>query len=165
MDKLILRGFSQNKILLQQNIKDDSISSKRIVKDHMLANKLQSYSVESTNEMRKSVRAARARYAVYLEEEKKKNESLKTKRAKKIIYRNIKEVYSKITEKSETSKILDEKFVLLVEEAEKKKDINLVVQANALKRKTRKQKRKEESLKRLKLYDQKNNMITQKEKL
>ena len=140
MDKLILRGFSQNK-------------------------RLQSYSVESTNEMRKSVRAARARYAVYLEEEKKKNESLKTKRAKKIIYRNIKEVYSKITEKSETSKILDEKFVLLVEEAEKKKDINLVKQANALKRKTRKQKRKEESLKRQKLYDQKNNMITQKEKL
>ena len=140
MDKLILRGFSQNK-------------------------RLQSYSVEITNEMRKSVRAARARYAVYLEEEKKKNESLKTKRAKKIIYRNIKEVHSKITEKSETSKILDEKFVLLVEEAEKKKDINLVVQANALKRKTRKQKRKEESLKRQKLYDQKNNMITQKEKL
>ena len=52
-----------------------------------------------------------------------------------------------------------------MEEAEKKKDINLVVQANALKRKTRKQKRKEESLKRQKLYDQKNNMITQKEKL
>ena len=103
----------------------------------MLANKLQSYSVESTNEMRKSVRAARARYAVYLEEEKKKNESLKTKSAKKVIYRNIKEVHSKVTEKSETSKILDEKFVLLVEEAEKKKDINLVVQANALKRKNK----------------------------
>ena len=57
--------------MLQQNIKDDSISSKRIVKDHILANKLQSYSVESTNEMRKSVRAASTRYAVYLEEEKK----------------------------------------------------------------------------------------------
>ena len=60
------------------------------MKDHMLANKLQSYSVESTNEMRKSVRATRTRYAVYLEEEKKKNESLKTESAKKIIYRNIK---------------------------------------------------------------------------
>ena len=41
------------------------------MKDHMLANKLQSYSVESTNEMRKSVRASSTRYAVYLEEEKK----------------------------------------------------------------------------------------------
>ena len=33
-------------------------------------------------------------------------------------------------------KMLGEKFVLLVKEAEKKKDINLVIQGNALKRKT-----------------------------
>ena len=64
---------------------------------------------------------------------------MKTESAKKIIYRNIKEVHSKITEKSETCKILDEK--------------------------TRKQKRKEESLKRQKLYDRKNSMIKQKKKL
>ena len=147
----IERGFSQNKTVLQQNIKEDSISSKRIIKDHMLANKLQPHSIEITNELRKSVRAARTRYAVYLEEEKKKNESLKTESAKKIIDREIKEVRSKITEKNETCKTLDEKFVSLVEEAEKKKDINLVVQANALKRKneeTEEERRKlEETLK------------------
>ena len=34
------RGFFQNKTMLQQNIKEDSISSKRIIEDHMLANKL-----------------------------------------------------------------------------------------------------------------------------
>ena len=101
----------------------------------MLANKLQPHSIEITNKMRKSVRAARTRYAVYLEEEKKKNESLKTESGKKIIDREIKEVWSKITEKNETCKMFDEKFVSLVEKAEKKKDKNLVVQANALKRK------------------------------
>ena len=95
--------------------------------------------------MRKLVRAARTRYPVYLEEEKKKKESLKMERAKKVIDREIKEVRSKISEKNDTCKMLDETFVLLVEEAEKKKDINLVVQANALKRKN---KEKEESLKR-----------------
>ena len=61
------------------------------------------------------------------------------------------QVRSKITEKNETCKILDEKFVSLVEEAEKKKDINFVVQANALKRKneeTEEERRKlEEALK------------------
>ena len=36
----IERGFSQNKTVLQQNIKEDSISSKRIIEDHILANKL-----------------------------------------------------------------------------------------------------------------------------
>ena len=66
---------------MQQNIKEDSISSKRIIKDYMLANKLQPHSIEIKNEMRKPVRAARTRYAVYLEEGKKKNESLKTESA------------------------------------------------------------------------------------
>ena len=50
--------------------------------------------------------------------------------------KKIKDVQRKITEKNKTCKMLGEKFVLLVKEAEKKKDINLVVQCNALKRKT-----------------------------
>ena len=83
MDKLILRGFSQNKIVLRQNIKEDTISSKKNIKDHMFPNKLQPHSIKISNKMRKSVRAARTRYAVYLEEKKKKNESLGTESAEK----------------------------------------------------------------------------------
>ena len=75
----------------------------------------------------------------------------KPKVLKKNIDREIKEVWSKITEKNKTCKMVDEKFVLLVEEVEKKKDINLVVQANVLKRKneeTEEERRKlEETLK------------------
>ena len=77
------RGFSQSKTVLQINIKEDSIASKRIIKEHKLANKLHPHSIEITNEMRKLVRAARTRYAVYLEEEKEKKESLTTESAKK----------------------------------------------------------------------------------
>ena len=101
--------------------------------------------------MRKLVRAARTRYAVYLEEEKKKNETSKNENVKKIIDREIKEIRSKITEKNEICKTLGEKLVSLVEEAEKKKDISLLVQANALKRtkeETEEERRKlEETLK------------------
>ena len=63
-----LREFSQNKTVLQQNIKKDSIYNKRIIREHMFENKLQSHSIEIANEMRKLVRAARIRYAVYLED-------------------------------------------------------------------------------------------------
>ena len=126
----------------------------------MLANKFQPHSIEITNKMRKSVRAARTRYAAYLEEEKKKNGSLKTESAKKIIDREIKEVRSKITGKSETCKMLDENFVSLVEEAEKKMDINLVVQANALKRKN-----EETEEERRKLEETPKVMIEKKKKL
>ena len=57
----IERGFSQNKTVLQQNIKEDSFSSKRIIKDHMLANKLQPHSIDITSKIRKFIRAAKTR--------------------------------------------------------------------------------------------------------
>ena len=62
------------------------------------------------------------------------NRSVQPKKLKKIIDWKIKVVWSKITEKNETCIMLDENFVSLVDEAEKKKDINFIVQDNALKR-------------------------------
>ena len=53
-----------------------------------------------------------------------------------IIGSEIKELQSLISELVKTSKTLDEKFVALVVVAEKKKDINLITEANALKRKS-----------------------------
>ena len=85
----IRKWISQNEAVLQQNIKEDSISSKRIIKGYMLANKLQPHSIEIKNEITKPVRAARTRYAVSLEEEMKKNESLKREGAKEnCLHRN-----------------------------------------------------------------------------
>ena len=63
-----------------------------------------------------------------------RNRSVQPKKLKKIIDWKIKVVWSKITEKNETCIMLDENFVSLVDEAEKKKDINFIVQDNALKR-------------------------------
>ena len=63
-----------------------------------------------------------------------RNRSVQSKKLKKIIDWKIKVVWSKITEKNETCIMLDENFVSLVDEAEKKKDINFIMQDNALKR-------------------------------
>ena len=63
-----------------------------------------------------------------------RNRSVQPKKLKKIIDWKIKVVWSKITEKNETCIMLDENFVSLVDEAEKKKDINFIVQDNAIKR-------------------------------
>ena len=41
---------------------------------------------------------------------------------------------SNITELLDTCKMFDEKFITLVAEAEKKKDVNLIKEANTLKR-------------------------------
>ena len=39
------RGFSQNNNLIQVNMSPDTIISKRIIKDHMLANNLKPYTI------------------------------------------------------------------------------------------------------------------------
>ena len=88
-DKLIFgNGFPKMKLYCSKT-SSLIISSKRIIKGYMLANKLQPHSIEIKNEITKPVRAARSRYAVSLEEEMKKNESLKTEGAKEnCLHRN-----------------------------------------------------------------------------
>ena len=52
----------------------NTIISKRLIKDHMLAHKLEPHTIETTKPMTKSFRAARQRYDIHLEEEKKLKE-------------------------------------------------------------------------------------------
>ena len=102
----------------------------------MVSNNLQPDTIEVSNDMLKAVRAARTKYAIHMEEQKKeKNNNIKETQ-KDILKAEIKDLQSKICKKSQTCKVLDEKFVKLVAEAEKKKDFNLITEANALKRKS-----------------------------
>ena len=64
------RGFSQNHICLENNIIEDSIVSRRIVKYHMLSNDLKPHTIDVTTQMRKSYRAAHQRYLIYLDDVK-----------------------------------------------------------------------------------------------
>ena len=45
------RGFSINKSVLNVNITEESIVSKKLVRDHMIANKLEPYTVPISNEL------------------------------------------------------------------------------------------------------------------
>ena len=74
----IERGFSQNKRVLQHNIQENSIRSKRLILDHMVSNNLQPDTIKVSNDMLKAVRAARTKYMIHMEEQKKeKNNNIK----------------------------------------------------------------------------------------
>lgn len=78
---LDVEGFSLNKGV---HVSEESIVGKRHVKDYLLSNELKPYTVEVTNELRKSCRQARARYHSYLEEQKLKEEETSQETAKEI---------------------------------------------------------------------------------
>ena len=59
------RGFSINKALLEDNMKEESIISRRRIKDYMYAYKLKPYQVNVSKDMQISVATARSRYVVY----------------------------------------------------------------------------------------------------
>ena len=71
MDKLILReDFPKTKLYYNKTSRRIPFLVKELSKATCW--QIQPHSIEITNEMRKSVRAARTRYAVYLEEETKR---------------------------------------------------------------------------------------------
>ena len=84
MGKLMLSGVLNNDVL-QDNIQEDSIISKRLVKDFLNANALHPHTVEITSQMRASCRHARQRYQQYLEDQKKSVEKDAAASAKEIL--------------------------------------------------------------------------------
>ena len=65
-------GFSQNNNLIQVNMLPNTIFSKQIIKDHMLANNLKPYTITIDSSIMKAFQSARMNYEEYLKSEKEK---------------------------------------------------------------------------------------------
>ena len=66
------RGFSLNANIMKTNMSPESLTAKRIIKGHMLANRLKPHIIEITKPIVQAFRSGRQKYEVHLEEEKKK---------------------------------------------------------------------------------------------
>ena len=65
------RGFNINANIVKK-MSPESLTAKRIIKGHMLANKLKPHTIEITKPIVQAFRSDRQKYEVHLEEEKKK---------------------------------------------------------------------------------------------
>ena len=150
-------GFSLNSGSLKDNIKDESVVSKRIVKDHMLSHGLQPYTINITKEMRESCLKASSRYRDHLEEVKKEKEKTAKDSAKEIITLEIEETEKNISNLKSSVDILDANFVAAVKDAEKSDNIlTAIAEANGLKRKS------EEQLKDIKVHEESLKLLREK---
>ena len=113
-----------------------SITSRKLIIDHMNSHSLLPQSFPITKSLLKSVRCSRQGYLEFLREK----ESLRKQNAQctqlAIIDREIEEVKDSIAESTKISKNFHAEFPRLPEEAEKKRNFELLSKGNALKRKS-----------------------------
>ena len=115
------RGFSINNSVSDTNMKPETIISKRIIRDHMLAHSVKPHTIEMSSALVKSVKAAYSRYVQTMEGEKKK----KQYDAKEIQKLHITEDLNKV--KQEIMECVDLA-------AGKKDNMSIILKAQTLKR-------------------------------
>ena len=130
------RGFSLNKSLLVDNMEEMSIQCCRLIKDHLLLNKLSPHFLDIIKKMLQHARTARQRYEYYLQEKRNKKEQLDKDQQKQILDSEVKDIEGQLHSVEKIVKGLKEKFFVFVEDVEKKKDLSLLSASNALIRKS-----------------------------
>ena len=124
----------------------NTIISKRLIKDHMLAHRLEPHTIEITKPMIKSFRAARQRYDIHLEKEKKLKEKNDAERRAQIIAPDIEKLKLKQKNLAKAIELVETECFQCMELAEKKDDTSFVIKGNGLKRKTEESKKEMEAL-------------------
>ena len=130
----VKRDFSQNNNLIQVNMPPDTIISKRINKDHMLANNLKPYTITVDSSVMKTFRSARMKYEEYLKSEKEKK-SVSEKEPRPSRYHPIlKTCVASVAHLKEPIRCWTD-FIQCIKSAGEKDDMSLVKKGNTLKRK------------------------------
>ena len=128
------RGFSLGKSNLQININEESIVAKKVIRDHLLANKLDPHSYQVCNKLILSCNTAYSRYKASLEEVATKSKTQQDKEQREMLEKELFEFKQKHLSLKKTCESLDSEFFKFILEAEKKPDLNFIVKANAIKR-------------------------------
>lgn len=128
------RGFSVNKKIEVENMKEHSYIAQRVICDYLNALGGDITKVIINKELRASVSSARQRYSVYLEEEKQRAANLK-KRGKRCLEEKEENEFKK--KKSDLEKNIAELMKSAdeyAEKAEKENQMMLIMKSNSLRR-------------------------------
>ena len=82
---LVGRGFSISKAVVKVNTTEESIASKKLVRDYMIENKLQPHNVPISNQLIRSVSCARQSYKESLLTAEKVKENDRISNEKRIL--------------------------------------------------------------------------------
>ena len=126
------RGFSHNKTVLQTNIGEISVISKRLVKDYLISKNVLPHQVEVTKEMRTCVSGARQRWQMYLEQNKKDKQTDEAVNAVTVIKADLKDMKEKLQHLKDEIMALRKEANSFFQKASQQRDLNLCNAGNAL---------------------------------
>ena len=130
------RGFNDNNVVLKDNMGDLTVVARRFIKNYLRINKVEPYTIQISSELLKSVKSARHRYEIHLEEQKKSAQKEKKNVELVEVENELQTMTSQCSNLEETIATLNSKVFEKMEMAEKKNMMKFVVESNALKRKS-----------------------------
>ena len=89
------RSFSLGNALLNYNMSQDSIKAKKVIKDHMLSNRLEPHTIHISNQLIRSVTTARQKYQTFVENSREEKHSKKINDQKSIVTKDLEEIIFK----------------------------------------------------------------------
>ena len=130
------RGFSFNNVVLKTNMKPESITARKIIIDHMRSKELKPHTLPIDRKLLRSVKLSRQRYSEYLRNQKKDAKENDANQQLALVASELKNELARKKSLADMCEALDKEFVELVNKAEKRNDMSLLVKGNALKRKS-----------------------------
>ena len=119
---------------------EETIISKRLIKDHVLANRLKPRTIEISKLMIKAFRNAHAVYKVKLQEERKNAMLSEYEKQAAHISNDIEKIKQQVNQMNKSVEMMGHHFVDYMILAERNNDLALVRKGNELKRKCNKTK-------------------------
>ena len=104
--------------------------------DYMQKNSLLPSTIELTNKFIKSVKCTCQRYHIHLEQQRKKAKSDARNQQLQVLKTRMKDLTQKKQLSVDECKKLDYEFIQVIREAAEKNDMKLIIEGNALKRKS-----------------------------
>jgi len=123
------RGFSIN------NMKPETMVARKIIKDHMVSNKLQPTTIEIDSGLMKAARGAAQKWKLAQEDAKKEKEQNEKDSEKEILTADMEKLKSRCKVMQKAIDLLNKDYDECIERAEKENDMTLVIKGNGLKRK------------------------------
>ena len=100
----VARGFSLNKSVLADNISNQSIVYRRIIKDHMLSNEVKPHTFQIISKLMLNVKSSRMQYQAQLDKAKEEKDKEHVKQQKDILQEEINDLQNKKTKNMSNSR-------------------------------------------------------------